>query len=57
MYTIKIYKGTELVEQQECSSAEAMLPIFWTANEIYKGAKLEVWRDSSVLVWKSLIDF
>ena len=56
-YTIKIFKGAELVEQQECCSAEAMIDIFKVANEVYNGCIIEVWRDEINLMHRGLIDF
>ena len=57
MYTVKIYKNEELVEQQECNTAEALLEVIEMANKVYNGAHYEIWRDETVLVDKGLLDF
>ena len=57
MYALKVFKGTELVEQQECNGFENLKVLIDTANEVYLGLRYEIWRDGTVLVDKGLLDF
>ncbi len=57
MYAFKIFKGTELVEQQECNGFANLSVLINTANKVYLGLRYEIWRDGTVLVDKGLLDF
>ena len=56
MYALKVFKGTELVEQQECNDFANLKSLFDTAGKIYLGLRYEIWRDGTVLVYKGLLD-
>lgn len=57
MYALKVYKNTELVEQQECNGFSNLKLLIGLANKTYKGYGFEIWRDGNVLIHKGLLDF
>lgn len=56
MYTLKIYKAEDMVEQQTTETAEGLMNLIDLANRVYYGDHYEIWRDD-VLVDRGLLDF